>query len=299
MVDFSQTPWARVPSIDFSIIGDLPKTYEAARLQQARKDELAKLGQGASADDVATGLFKAGDIEGGLSLAKLSDAKATRDYARKSDERDFNFRVDEAQQRQRNNDRSYEKPRQFSVGDVTKLTEEGGKFGNLNTFATTFEPRFAGYKSQTLGNLAMTAGRYAPSITPKDTADAAKFWQGYDRYKNTVRNDLFGSALTRPELEAFEKADINPGMDPEVIKTNLAAQQKLVSDGLKKKANALISAGYDPAVISQAYGVDLKELGVTAQPRGGQQPPAGMPQGAKQAPDGKFYLPTRTVPANI
>src|SRR6185436_1764146 len=250
---------ADFPTIDFSAIGELPAVFRKAQMEQGRKQALEKLGTGASVTDISREMFKAGDIEGGLSLAKLGDAQAMREYNMKTDQRDFAHRVDESQRAQANSDRSFglqeqqfkagiegakvpagwrptpsgglapvpegpadpvylqkvadakAKPREFSVTDVTKLAEEGGKFSNLTGFVNTFEPRFAGYGSQFGGNLAMTAGRYAPSLTPKDTADASKWWQGYDRFKNVVRNELFGASLTKGEKDAFDQADINPG----------------------------------------------------------------------------------------
>jgi len=169
-----------------------------------------------------------------------------------------------------------EKPRDMSVTDITKLSEEGGKLANVSTFSNTFEPRFAGYKSSAVGSIANLAGRNLPEgVVGKDVAEGATWWQGYDRYKNVIRNELYGSALTPSEQAAFEAADITPGMDPKQIQNNLATQKTIAEAGLRRKANAMIAAGYDPKTISQAYGVDLKALGVTATGRGGGAAPAG------------------------
>jgi hypothetical protein len=157
------------------------------------------------------------------------------------------------------------KPREMSITDISKLSEEGGKYAQVGGFTDSFEPRFAGYKSSTVGDIANLAGRNLPAgVVGKDVAEGATWWQGYDRYKNVIRNDLYGSALTPSEQAAFEKADITPGMDPDQIKKNLVTQKEVVQNGLKRKANAMIASGYDPKVIAQSYGVDLKELGVTA-----------------------------------
>lgn len=179
-----------------------------------------------------------------------------------------------------------EKPRQMSITDITKLTEEGQKFADLGRFGSTFKPEYAGYKNTTLGNTANIAGRHLPeSWVGKDMADGATWWQGYDRYKNVVRHELYGSALTKPETAAFERADITPGMTPAQITKNLALQQEIVTNGLKRKAEAMISAGYDPKSISAAYGVELPSIGVTATsrrqaPPAAGPPPAPSPQGA-------------------
>jgi hypothetical protein len=207
------------------------------------------------------------------------------------------------------------KPREFSVTDITKLSEEGGKFANLSGFANTFEDRFAGYKTQAIGNAATWMGRNVPQLVGQDTADAAKWWQGYDRFKNVIRNELFGSALTATEQAAFERADINASMDPATIRANLKRQQEIAQNGLKRKANALITAGYDPRAISAAYGLRLEDLGVSATSRRGTVVSAPLPEpgstkdqgrvlgppkseeegapvpNARKAPDGNWYLP--------
>lgn len=176
--------------------------------------------------------------------------------------------------------------KKFNAGEITKLTDEGGKYQNLSGFSTTFQDRYA--NMPVYGNMATFAGRYLPEgFVGKDISDASAWWQQYDRYKNVVRNDLFGSALTATEQAAFERSDINPRMTAEQIRKNLAEQQKLIAGGMKRKASALVAAGYDPAPIAQAYGVPLADLGVTATrretpspavTRGGSRPPSATPQ---------------------
>lgn len=294
-------------SPDFSVLGNLPQAYQQGQIVNARRS----LGDLAPNDYAgqAQRLLAAGDVEGGMTLARLGELHAQRLYERQKDERDFGLRerqlnatiegtkvpanfergpdgalrpvkggpADPAYLQQTADAKS--KPKEFSVSDVTKLSEEGGKYAQLSQFGSTFKPIYAGFKVPFAGNVATSVGRYSP-IAPQDWKDAATWWQGYDRYKNVVRNDLFGSALTVNEQAAFEKADINPGMDPAQIAKNLQAQQDVVKNGLKRKANALIQSGYDPQAISAAYGVDVKELGATAQPRRGAQPAAAAPAGS-------------------
>lgn len=163
-----------------------------------------------------------------------------------------------------------QKPRQFSVSDVTKLGDESSKFSSLTGFVETFKPEYSGYRAKFVGDTVNAAGRYLPKgVVGNDIAEGASWWQAYDRFKNVVRNDLFGSALTKPEIKAFEQADVNPGMEPAQIETNLKRQQQIATNGLKKKANALIQSGYSPEAIGAAYGLDLGEIGVMAKGRAG------------------------------
>jgi hypothetical protein len=166
--------------------------------------------------------------------------------------------------------------RQFSVNDIGKLTEEGTKFKSASEFANTFNDNYAGYGMG--GDAAMFAGRYG--LTGPETQKAAGWWQGYDRYKNVVRNDLFGSALTATEQAAFEKADVNPNMDPKTIRDNLKRQKSILADAAKRKAGALVQGKYDPDVIAEAYGLDLGTLGVDTAVHG-----RGNAAGADNLPD--------------
>jgi hypothetical protein len=154
-----------------------------------------------------------------------------------------------------------EKPRNMSISDITKLSEEGGKFANITGFVNDFKDEYAGHT--VLGEGANVAGRYLPeSMVGKSTKEGADWWQGYDRYKNVVRNELFGSALTATEKAAFEKADVSPRMDPQTIKTNLNKQKSIVESAIKRKAQAAIDAGYKPDAIASAYGISLDSLGI-------------------------------------
>lgn len=157
------------------------------------------------------------------------------------------------------------KPRTLSFGDTQKLAEEGSHLENVKRYGEQFSDDFAGYG--TGGDTTMAIARNFPVFTGEKTEKAAAFWQDYDRYKNQVRNKLFGSALTAPEKEAFEKADVNPNMDPKLIRQNLARQKAATISALGKTARSLVASGYTPEAVEGALGVSLQDLGV--------QPPQG------------------------
>lgn len=147
-----------------------------------------------------------------------------------------------------------QKSRQMSAGDIRKLSDEGNKFQQINGFIDTFDPEFAG--APFFGNARNWVGRTLPdSVVDEKVSKGATWWQTYDRYKNQIRNDLFGSALTATEKAAFEAADINPGMSADAIKRNLAMQKKAVDGAMRKLGSALVSEGYKPETIAKAYGV--------------------------------------------
>lgn len=303
-----------VPILDFSAIGEFPERMKKAQLERARAAALADLQQKPDGSfDYATAarkVFQAGDTETGISLARLADAASLRAYERGKDDRDFDLRKRQLDATleggkvpagfEKGPDgglrhiaggpadpayiRDKEKPRQFSVTDVTKLTEEGAKYKSLSTFGGTFEDRFAGYGNRTVGNVANALGRNLPEgVVGGDVSAGASWWQNYDRFKNVVRNELFGASLTKGEADAFEKADINPGMTPDQIRKNLKTQTEVAREGLKRKANTLIQSGYDPKAIGSAYGLDVNELDA---PRGGGAAPAGATKPAPKLPPG-------------
>jgi hypothetical protein len=150
------------------------------------------------------------------------------------------------------------KPKSFNVNDANKLSEKGVQLENLKRYNDTFNDEYAGYGRG--GEALMSATRTLPFIAGQQTEDAAKWWQDYARYKNVVRNQLFGSALTESEKAAFEEADISPNMSPDVVKDNLARQQSAVRSALQKTARALTASGYSQDAVEGALGTTLDEL---------------------------------------
>jgi hypothetical protein len=92
---------------------------------------------------------------------------------------------------------------------------------------------------------------------PGVTKGQPEWWQQYDRYKNEVRNELFGASLTAGEQAAFEAADITPNMSPAVVRKNLAKQAQLIQQGLQRKGKTWSAQGYNREAIQEATGVEL------------------------------------------
>ena len=197
-------------------------------------------------------------------------------------------------------------PPRLSPTDIDKLDKTASQFSNLTGFVKDFKDEFAGYTIPGSGAVATWLGRSAPEgYAPGSTREAATFWQGYNRFKNVVRNELFGSALTPGESKAFAEADIDPSMNPQQIKINLARQHELAQLGMKRKAEALIESGYKPEVIARVFGVPLAELGITVAPQrqfGTPPPPAATstppPRTTTQPPPTTTQPPPSTAAPN-
>lgn len=151
---------------------------------------------------------------------------------------------------------------------VDKISGAGEGLINQNRLSDTFQDQYAGWGSPAVGNAANAVTRY----TGIGDDEGANWWQDYQRQKNIVRNQLFGSALTVTEKAEFERSDINPGMQPEIIKENLKRQKAAAARAAKKLAGAYLSQGYNPEVIEANIGMSLEDLGLAA-PGGAEEPP--------------------------
>lgn len=172
-----------------------------------------------------------------------------------------------------------EKAKVGTIGEAEKkaLREEGGKLNQVLGFNKNFDdsytvPGIAGYLGAGSLSLGVTSSSPAagakmlkffqnrPGVTEDDALKAVNFWQGYRRYVNVVRNELFGASLTPSEQKAFAEADINPGMDPRVIRQNLAIQQEIARAGMQRMAQGLLAEGVPPDRIEARIGVPLASL---------------------------------------
>lgn len=179
--------------------------------------------------------------------------------------------------------------RALTQGTVNELTKDAGRLDNLTGLAATFTDDYAG--NVLGGDVENFAGRNLP-FGIGATPGQAEWWQQYDRLKNQVRNELFGASLTAGEKAAFEAADINPNLRPEVIRDNLAAQRKIIQGALERKAKTWAAQGYNPEAIRVASGID-----VAPRQNAGQNVPTvtsqaqydALPSGAVFIEDGQQY----------
>jgi hypothetical protein len=162
--------------------------------------------------------------------------------------------------------------RTLPQGTIKDLGAAGEGFINLTRQAGTFKDEYAG--QPVVGD----ARNFAGSLGMFGQGDQSAWWADYQRTKNQTRHDLFGSALTATEKAEFDRADINPGMDPTQIRKNLARQQAAATRAAIKMAKVYVDQGYDPQTIADAMGVSLEDLQAPPPSGGGNAPPpAGAP----------------------
>lgn len=140
-------------------------------------------------------------------------------------------------------------PTNLSGPDIERLSDVTATAEQSKKLLAGFKDEFGGYKSSLLGE-AVTAykSRFG------DDSGISAWWNEYQSKKNVQRNKLFGGALTDTERKEWEKADINPGMTPELIKKNLARRAALEQRAAAKITKAYQSGSYNKSQIDAATG---------------------------------------------
>lgn len=90
---------------------------------------------------------------------------------------------------------------------------------------------------------------------------AVEWWKNYKKGAELVeRHAMFGASLTPGEQASWKSADISPGLDPDVIKNNLATRATLSQTMLENTRSDYIEAGYSPTRIGLIVDRGLKQL---------------------------------------
>jgi hypothetical protein len=156
-----------------------------------------------------------------------------------------------------------EKKEKVSDKTLSDFSESGATLADIDELSGRFKPDFAGKLFEAGAEAQNLVGRKGLSPGFKDQA---QWWSDYAERRNVARNTLFGSAVTKPEKEEFAKADITPGMDPDVIKQKLARQREIARTAAYKLAKAKELQGFDLEPIEAALGYKLTDLEKGIQP---------------------------------
>lgn len=163
--------------------------------------------------------------------------------------------------------------RQMQPKAINDLSAAGDQAAAMDRLTGGFKPEYGGHT--VLGGLSNTIGRLTG-----DSTGQTQWWQDYQVQLNQMRNKLFGAALTAQEKSEFEKAVINPRMDPGEIKKNLERQDKLATIAARKLAKAYTAAGYNKEAVEDAIGMSIEDLSGTTKPGPGDytNAPAAAPK---------------------
>ena len=165
---------------------------------------------------------------------------------------------------------------------LNDLASKSENAANLTSLANTFKDDYGGYKIDALGRASVMIALRSDDPAKKDFG---QWWQQYDLFANQIRNQLFGSALTKTEAQAFESAMVTPGMSPTQIKANLNRQAEVARNAFDKMSNAATSQGYSKSAI------DALKPALT-QPVGNEQAPIRVNSKADydRLPVGSIYI---------
>jgi hypothetical protein len=153
---------------------------------------------------------------------------------------------------------------------VKDLGAAGASVENTTRLTGSFKPEYGGH--YILGDMANKLGRVFG-----DESGQAQWWQDMDALQNQTRHDLFGSALTKTELGAWEKTSITPSMDAKQVQQNLQRRQEIEARAASKLARAYVAAGYNKEQINEL-------LGSAAQYINNPAPPASPVKAGSKAP---------------
>lgn len=142
----------------------------------------------------------------------------------------------------------WDKPKTLTAGEQKSLGNLAERRSEFQGLQGTFKQDYAGNTFG--GDIENWASRTLP-WTSKDQGD---WWQRYQQQQNIVRNELFGSALTAPEQKQWERAAINPNMDPKAIERNLTRQNVLLDRALARKYHSYKAGKYNTAQLDALTG---------------------------------------------
>jgi hypothetical protein len=128
-------------------------------------------------------------------------------------------------------------------GAINKLEQNKAVSDRLSSLESTFNDGFAG--NTVVGGLENMLGKIGGENVGLVSQGQTDWWQNYQDYINTVRKDLFGSALTPTEQAEFNKAIIQPSTSPSVVRTNIARQKQIIDTALARRADTYEAGGFN------------------------------------------------------
>lgn len=142
------------------------------------------------------------------------------------------------------------------IGDTERrnMSKEFEIANMLDKLEADYTDDYSGFFSTNLADLAVAAGRRGIKYE-----DMAGYMTEYQEWKNLVRNSLFGSQLTKPEMREFERQTINPAYKASHNRKILKRQKELLARGKKRAIVALKAKGWTDEMIGEfegSYGED-------------------------------------------
>jgi hypothetical protein len=130
---------------------------------------------------------------------------------------------------------------------------------NAGTALDSSERLLAGYKPNyshpMLGTLSPELMKRIPG-----NVEQKAWWQDYNSAIAEKRHSLFGTALTKTELPAWEKLIVSPTTDPKLAAANLKRQLAIEARAASKIANGTLAQGFGQDVVEAYLGRPVSDL---------------------------------------
>jgi hypothetical protein len=142
---------------------------------------------------------------------------------------------------------------------------------NINTFKALNATSDFSYFQLTRPQLEaakMTPGTVAAVTgkTVEQVRDSVVWWTQYDAFLAMVRNKLYGSALTKTEIENFERSIVTATTDEETAQRMLSEQLQIAMKGYKANAEFSKEQGRNIRGVYELIGEVRPMSGVTTSP---------------------------------
>jgi hypothetical protein len=133
---------------------------------------------------------------------------------------------------------------------VTKVQPSIDVRDTMARLAGTWNPQYGGHL--VLGDSLNSLQRNLGSLSGAPEG-MASWWADYQSMDNVVRNQLFGSALTEHEKQAYAATTITPRMAPSEIKRRFNARRAIINSVVARQQNFLKRNGYDSDAVDALY----------------------------------------------
>lgn len=133
-------------------------------------------------------------------------------------------------------------------GAFEKAETYVSQFATMANALDTFQDKFAG--NTLTGGLENTIqSRFSGFGTPGQS----QWWAEFKGLDNQIRNDLFGSALTPTEKQAYAQTTIEPSMDPKIVRANLKRRVEIIKGALERRRAFYLANGYKPEAVDAIF----------------------------------------------
>ena len=137
--------------------------------------------------------------------------------------------------------------------------KQADAISNAGTALDSSERLLAGYKPNyshpMLGTLSPELIKRLPG-----NVEQKAWWQDYNSAIAEKRHSLFGTALTKTELPAWEKLIVTPTTDPKLAAANLKRQLAIEARAASKIANGTLAQGFGQDVVEAYLGRPVSDL---------------------------------------